>query len=253
MGGLQYNLSLIMYKYVATIPARIGSKRVEKKNIRMLNGKPMVQYAIETCKNSSKIDKVFVNTDSDLIGEIAINNGIEYYKREECLSSDTIKQDEFNYDFMKNIDCEFVVMVNPVTPLIESHDIDDAIAYYEQNNIDTLISVKKEQLHAFYKNKPLNFDINKLVPATQDIEHILICTWSICIWRKQVFVDSYEKVGHAAFSGKVGQWIMDPMKAVKISYEEDFIMAEQVLMARDKSKEKSELFNSIQYYSGFEK
>ncbi len=242
-----------MYKYVATIPARIGSKRVEKKNIRMLNGKPMVQYAIETCKNSSKIDKVFVNTDSDLIGEIAINNGVEHYKRKECLSSDTAKQDEFNYDFMKNINCEFVVMVNPVTPLIESHDIDDAITYYEQNNIDTLISVKKEQLHAFYKNKPLNFDINELVPATQDIEHILICTWSICIWRKQVFVDSYEKVGHAAFSGKVGQWIMDPMKAVKISYEEDFIMAEQVLMARDKSKEKSELFNSIQYYSGFEK
>jgi len=239
-----------MYKYVAEIPARIGSKRVEKKNIRMLNGKPMVQYAIETCKNSSKIDKVFVNTDSDLIGEIAINNGVEHYKRKECLSSDTAKQDEFNYDFMKNINCEFVVMVNPVTPLIESCDIDDAITYYEQNNLDTLISVKKEQLHAFYEDKPLNFDINKLVPATQDIKHILICSWSICIWRKEVFMDFYKKNGYAAFSGRIGQWIMDPMKALKISYEEDFLMAEQILMARDKFKNGPKLDCKAQYYKG---
>jgi len=230
-------MPLTMYKYVAEIPARIGSNRVKKKNIRLLCGKPMVQYSIEACKGASKIDKVFVNTDSNQIGQIAIDNGVEYYKREENLASDTAKQDEFNYDFMKNTNCEVVVMVNPVSPLIESCDIDDAIDYFEHANIDTLISVKKEQLHAFYQGKSLNFDTNTLLPATQDIDPVLICTWNICIWKKEVFVRSYETEGHAAFSGVIGHWVIDPIKAIKISYEEDFRMAEDIVKARESVSE----------------
>ena len=84
--------------YVAVIPARIGSKRVQKKNTRLLDGKPMVQYAIEACKKSSKVKQIFVNTDSELIGQIAINNEVEYYKRESSLATDTVKQEEFIYD-----------------------------------------------------------------------------------------------------------------------------------------------------------
>jgi CMP-N-acetylneuraminic acid synthetase len=226
-------MSSISYKYVAEIPARIGSNRVKRKNVRLLNGKPMIQYAIEACKNASKIDKVFVNTDSDLIGQIAIDNGVEYYKRKESLASDTAKQDEFNYDFMKNTSCEVVVMVNPVSPLIEPCDIDEAIAHFERNKIDTLISVRKEQLHAFYQGKSLNFDTNALLPPTQDIDPVLICTWNICIWKKSVFVKSYEEDGHAAFGGLIGHWMIDPIKSVKISYEEDFRMAEDILKSRE--------------------
>ncbi|MFC1546024.1 cytidylyltransferase domain-containing protein [Pseudomonadota bacterium] len=221
------------YKYVAEIPARMNSNRVKKKNIRLLNGKPMIQYAIEACKKSTKVDEVFVNTDSDLIGQIAIDNGVNYYKRKEELASDVSKQDEFNYDFLKNTDCEAVVMVNPVSPLIESCDIDSAIAYFEDANLDSLVSTKKEQLHAFFQGNPLNFCTDSLLPATQDIMPVEICTWNICIWKKETFIKAYEKCGYAAFSGKVGCWSVDPMKAIKISYEEDFKMAEVILKSRE--------------------
>ncbi len=221
------------YKFVAEIPARMNSKRVKKKNIRLLNGKPMIQYAIEACKRSSRIDEVFVNTDSDLIGRIAIDNGVNYYKRSDDLASDTSKQDEFNYDFLKAIDCEFLVMVNPVSPLIESIDIDSAIAHFEDANLDSLISTKKEQLHAFFQGSPLNFCTDTLLPATQDIMPVHICTWNICIWKKEVFIKAYEEFGCATFSGKIGYWAVDPIKAIKISYEEDFRMAEIILKSRE--------------------
>ena len=83
------------YKYIAEIPARIGSKRVKHKNLRLINGKPMIAYAIEACKNVPKIEKTFVNTDSDLIGQIGIDYGVEYCKRSPQLSCDNTKQDEF--------------------------------------------------------------------------------------------------------------------------------------------------------------
>ena len=221
------------YKYIAEIPARINSNRVKKKNIRLLNGKPMIQYAIEACKASNKINKVYVNTDSDSIGKIALDNDVGYYKRSDDLATDTCKQDEFNYDFLKNMDCEAVVMVNPVSPLVESSDIDSAIEYFEQEKLDSLITTKKEQLHAFFKNIPLNFSTESLLPATQDIDPVYICTWNICIWRKTVFMKAYEEHGYAAFSGVVGYWSIDPIKAVKISYEEDFRMAEEILKSRE--------------------
>lgn len=220
-------------KYIAEIPARIDSKRVRKKNLRLLNGKPMIQYAIEACKGSNRIDTVYVNTDSDLIGRIAIDSDIGYYKRKKELASDDCKQDEFNYDFFMHMDCDAIVMVNPVSPLVEASDIDSAITYFEQENLDTLISTKKEQLHAIFQGKPLNFCTDSLLPATQDIDPVQICTWNICIWRKETFVKAYENLGFAAFSGKVGYWAMDPIKAVKISYEEDFRMAEEILRSRE--------------------
>jgi CMP-N-acetylneuraminic acid synthetase len=226
-------MSTPKHKYIAEIPARIGSNRVKRKNIRMLNGKPMIGYAIEACKNASKVEEVYVNTDSDVIGKIAMDSGVGYYKRKEHLASDSCKQDEFNYDFLKNMDCEAVVMVNPVSPLIEGFDIDNAIAYYEEMELDTLISTKREKLHAFFQDNPLNFCTDSLLPATQDIAPLDICTWNICIWRKDVFIKAYEESGYAAFSGKVGLWPVDPIKSIKISYEEDFRMAEEIIKSRN--------------------
>lgn len=221
------------HKYIAEIPARIGSNRVKRKNIRMLNGKPMIQYAIDACLNASKVEMVFVNTESDLIGKIATENNVGYYKRSDHLASDTCKQDDFNYDFLMKMDCEAIVMVNPVSPLIEGSDIDDAIAYFEEMQLDSLISAKQEKLHTFFQGNPLNFSTDSLLPATQDIAPVDICTWNICIWRKETFVKSYEKNGYAAFSGKVGLWTVDPMKSIKISYEEDFRMAEEIIKSRE--------------------
>lgn len=233
------------YKYVAEIPARIGSQRVKQKNLRLINGKPMIAYAIEACKATSKLDKIFVNTDSDIIGEVGIDYGVEYYKRAPELCNNIATQDQFNYDFLKNTDCEVLVMVNPVSPLVESSDIDSAIEYYEKNELDTLITIKNEQLHSFYQNKALNFNDKKAFTATQDLDPVQVCVWTICIWRKDTYIQAVEENGHAAFSGKVGLWPIDPLKAIKVSYEKDFLMAEQLLHARELTATEKD----IKYYT----
>ena len=109
-------------KYVAEIPARFGSKRVKNKNLKLLNGKPMISYAIEAAKKSSLIDEVYVNSEHDDIGNIGIDLGVNFYKRNKNLADDETSSDEFNYDFLKNIECDILVMINPVSPLILSED-----------------------------------------------------------------------------------------------------------------------------------
>ena len=218
--------------YVAEIPARLGSKRVKQKNLRLIDGKPMIAYSIEACKNANKISDVYVNTESDIIAKVALDYGVKHYRRKPELSEDNIVSDQFNYDFLINIDCYAVVMVNPVSPLVEASDIDAAIEYFEKNNLDSLISVKNEQLQSFYNGKSLNFESNGLLPMTQNIKPVQVCVWTVCIWKKETFLRAYEKNGYAVFNGNCGLWPIDPIKAIKVSYEEDFLMAEQLIKAR---------------------
>lgn len=230
-------------KYIAEIPARLGSQRVKQKNLRLIEGEPMIAYAIRACKNVSSISEVYVNTESDLIGQVALDYGVKYYKRSQELALDHIVSDQFNYDFLKKVECEAVIMVNPVSPLIEAVDIEEAIDFFEINQLDTLISVKNERLQSFYQGKALNFNKDGLLPMTQNIDPVQVCVWTICIWRRESFIEAYERDGYAVFNGKYALWPIDPLKSIKISYEEDFLLAEQLLKARKYCSK-----NEIKYY-----
>ena len=230
-------------KYIAEIPARLGSQRVKQKNLRLIEGEPMIAYAIKACKNASSISEVYVNTESDLIGQVALDYGVKYYKRSQELALDHIVSDQFNYDFLKKVECEAVIMVNPVSPLIEAVDIEEAINFFEINQLDTLISVKNERLQSFYQGKALNFNKDGLLPMTQNIDPVQVSVWTIRIWRRESFIEAYERDGYAVFNGKYALWPIDPLKSIKISYEEDFLLAEQLLKARKYCSK-----NEIKYY-----
>ena len=58
-------------KKVAMIPARLGSKRVPKKNLRLILGKPLIAYIIEAAKASNAFDEIYINSEADIFGEIA--------------------------------------------------------------------------------------------------------------------------------------------------------------------------------------
>jgi CMP-N,N'-diacetyllegionaminic acid synthase len=191
-------------KYVAEIPVRLASKRVPLKNLRMIDGKPMVAYAIEACKGSKYLDEIYINSESETLKKLSDEYDVKFYARKPELAFDHITQDEFNYDFICNTDAENLVLVNPVSPLLESKDIDDAISHYEKNRLDTLISVREVKLQSFYRNNPINISIDKKLPMTQHISPIQLCAWTVCIWNTRKFKNFYEEHGYAVFVGILG-------------------------------------------------
>lgn len=232
---------MITNKYVVEIPVRLGSKRVPRKNLRLINGKPMVAYAIEASKNAKRVDEVYVNSEGETMKKLCNELGVNFFERIPELLVDDARQDQFNYDFLTKVETDHLVMVNPVSPLVLSKDIDDAIEFYESNNCDCLISVREEKIQAFYKNKPVNFDPSDLLPMTQDLEPIQHCAWTVCIWNAKKFKAHFEKYGYAVFIGNYVLYPFDPIRSLKISYEEDFIMAELFLKSRQ-TKEKIEYY-----------
>ncbi len=230
-------------KYVAEIPVRLGSKRVPKKNLRLINGKPMVAYAIEASKGSKYIYETFINSESDILERIAGDYQVKFYQRKPELALDHITQDEFNYDFLCKIETENLVLVNPVSPLVLSEDIDNAIEYYEENKLDTLISIKEERLQSFYNNEPVNFFTDRRLPMTQNLQPIQLAVWTVCIWNAKKFKEHFEEFGFAVFVGKYDLYPFDPIRSLKVSTEQDFKLAELYIKSRNIQND-----NKIEYY-----
>ena len=60
-----------MKKIIGMIPARLGSKRVKKKNLRLIGGKPLISYVIEAALDVKYFDEIYINSESDVFSEIA--------------------------------------------------------------------------------------------------------------------------------------------------------------------------------------
>ena len=110
-------------KVVAMIPARLGSKRVQRKNIRLLNGIPLISYIIRAAVDSRCFDEIYVNTESDIIGQIAIDEGVKFYKRPEYLTTDSATNDDFTLDFVENVECDVIVQLLATSPFTTVDEI----------------------------------------------------------------------------------------------------------------------------------
>ena len=83
------------------IPARLGSKRIPKKNIRYLLDKPLIQYPIELALSSNRFSGIWVNTESQELGQAAMKLGAQFHRRPSSLAKDTATNRDFTYEFLK--------------------------------------------------------------------------------------------------------------------------------------------------------
>lgn len=131
---------------LAIIPARGGSKGLPGKNIKELNGKPLIAYTIEAAKKVDEIDRVVVNTDSEEIAEVAKKYGAEIpFMRSRELASDTASAIDVYIDTIKRLkyeeDC-FIVLL-PTAPLRTEKHIKEAIDLFRKKGAKTLISIQE--------------------------------------------------------------------------------------------------------------
>ncbi len=146
-------ISLKQNKYLAVIPAREGSKRLPNKNILELNGKPLISYSIEAGKNSKYINKVVVSSNSDKILNIAKQLNVDTIKRPENLSTDTANTfDTIEHTINNTEEFEYIVLLQPTSPLRTSKHIDEAIQLLEEKNADAIISVCETEHSPLWAN-----------------------------------------------------------------------------------------------------
>ena len=227
----------------AMIPARIGSTRFKMKNLAMLNGKPMIAYSIVAALSSKVFDRVIVNSDSDVFRSIAEEYGAEFYLRPEHLGGSSVKSDDVVQDFINKYPSDVVVWENPIAPLQTIEDIRNTIQYFLSNDLDSLFTVKEEQIQCVYENKPINYIEQDKFAQTQDLTPVCPFVPFIMMWKTDTFLNSLKERGYAFFSGKVGYFPVSRLSSVIIKYEDDFRIAEILIKSMIEGKKE------INYYS----
>ena len=226
-------------KTVCMIPARLGSKRIKKKNLRLLNGTPLISYVIRAAKAANCFDEIYVNSESDVLGDLAVSEGVKFYKRPAMLSTDTATNDDFTLDFLANVECESVIQLLPTSPFITPGEIADFVQYYKENTLDTLVSVKDVRIECVYEKTPINFNQKKVSPPSQDLQPIEAYACTLMGWRKDNYISNMEKYacGYHGGDGKIDFFTMKGFSTVDVDNEEDFQLAE--VIARSLSRETS--------------
>ena len=134
-------------KYVALICARGGSKGLPGKNIKPLNGMPLIAWSIKIAQKIDKITRVNVSPDSPEIAKIARDNGAEVpFLRPDHLAKDDspewmVWRHTLDFLISQNYELDGLIIVPPTAPLRIQDDIYNCISEYEKGEVDSVITV----------------------------------------------------------------------------------------------------------------
>ena len=212
---------------VAIIPARGGSQRIKKKNIKNIFKKPLLVWTILAAKRSKFIDEIYLTSDDSKILNIAKKYGINCIVRPKNLSNNTIMPDAAVLHAFKKIGktFDYIVTLQPTSPLRKAADIDRAIVKIVKNNGDSLLSAFKTHSFIWKKIKNIyksNYDIYKR-PRSQDFERYQE-NGSIYITKPKIFIKNKNRLG-----GKIIISEMDRYASLDIDSIKDFKIAELIL------------------------
>jgi CMP-N,N'-diacetyllegionaminic acid synthase len=220
--------------FLAIIPARGGSKRLPNKNILPLAGKPMLLWTIESAMQSKYLDEIILSTDSDDIIKVVENYKIKTIKRPPELASDTAKTVDVVNHVMENIDKEydFIVLLQPTSPLRTSNHIDEAIEQLIKLNADAIISVTEVDHSPLWCNiLPESLSMENFISEnikhkrSQDLPKFYRLNGAIYICKTKKFIEE----DTFFLQENVYAYIMDKKSSIDIDEELNFKLAEIIL------------------------
>lgn len=138
------------------IPARGGSKRLPRKNILNLAGKPLIGWTIDAAKNSKYVDSIVVSTDDEEISLISKSFGANVpFIRPDCLSSDMANSNDVILHAIDELDERFdvIMVLQPTSPLRNSTHIDESLELLLEKEAEGVVSVTLCEHSPLWTNK----------------------------------------------------------------------------------------------------
>lgn len=227
--------------FLAVIPARGGSKRLPRKNIRELEGKPLIAWTIEAALDSSCIDEVVVSTDDPEIAKVARQYGanIPFIRPSDLATDSTPTFDvikhalEFYGSSGKNYD--FSILLQPTSPLRNASHIDCAVDLLRSKGADAIVSVTEaehspvwsnilpddDSMSAFLKEEVVGVPSQALETYYRLNGAIYICSSKRLLKEKTLFLKD-----------NIFAYRMDKQSSIDIDDEIDFLMANALMQTR---------------------
>ncbi|MCH7960583.1 MAG: NTP transferase domain-containing protein [Candidatus Hydrogenedentes bacterium] len=209
---------------IAMIPARMGSQRLKRKNLRMLNGVSLLAHAVRRTQQAGIFNEIWVNSEDDAFREIADEEGVDFHKRPAELASDSATSEDFVYEFLQRHPCDRLVQVHSIAPLIAPERIREFVEVFQREPYDVLLSCTLEQIECAYEGTPINFSFDAKTNS-QELKPIQRITWGLTGWKRDAFTAAYTQGKTATYAGAVGFFPLSRIEGQLIKTEEDMQIA----------------------------
>lgn len=221
---------------LAVIPARGGSKRVPGKNVRLLDGRPLLAHAIEAARASELFDRVVVSTDSPEIARVAVEHGAEApFLRDAILADDVTPVSAATVDALVRLDPDGVryasvcqLMAN--CPLVRAEEVRDSYRQFAASGAGAQVSVVRfgAQNPWWAMRRAATYELEPLFPErlkerSQDLPELFAPTGAVWWARAEVL----RREGTFHVPHRTG-WALPWERAIDVDTEEDFELLEVV-------------------------
>ncbi len=191
-------------KTVAFVPIRLNSQRVAGKNLRPLDGSPLMCHILKTLTEVEGIDEVYVFCSDEGIRAL-LPEGVRLLLRDPSLDSDTTLGREIYDSFTARVGADLYILAHATSAF----------------------SAEKIQTFAWFEGRPLNYALDN-IPRTQTIEPVYIETSAFFIFSRELWCGRGRRIGDRPYMA-----VVDRIEGLDIDYPEDFAMAEIIAASRN--------------------
>lgn len=212
---------------IALLPMKGTSERVPNKNLKDFNGSPLYSVVLNTLLNCSLIDKVVINTDSQLIKDDITknyNSNVIVIDRPEKICGNYVSMNKIIEHDISQFPASIYLQTHSTNPLLKSETITKALEKMlnvaDEPKVDSIFSVTRTQKRFYTEDcLPMNHDPNMLV--TQHLKPIFEENSCFYIFTRESFTKNNSRIGSNPFMYEI-----DKIEATDIDEPEDFIIAE---------------------------
>ena len=215
---------------VAFIPARGSSKSIPLKNIKHLNGKPLIYWSIVALQNTAYVDEIIVATDSEEIAKTVVSfnfSKVKIYMRKAENATDTATTESVMLEYIEQSNLQnddIFMLVQATSPLTQTKHFEKALELYNKNKYDSLLSCVRN--YRFFWNDDgtsKNYDYRNR-PRRQDFDGQLMENGAFYI-NTVGGIKKYQN----RLCGKIGIYEMPEYTATEIDEPGDWIIVENIM------------------------
>lgn len=228
-------MSEASHRLVALLPMKAHSARVKSKNFRMIAGKPLFRWILDTMLDVAEIEKVVINTDArDILAENGLRDGdadgrVMIRDRKPEICGDFVSMNLVLADDVANVASDAYFMTHTTNPLLSPRAIRQMYAAYRDGvsggTADSLFTVNKHHTRYYTaEGEPINHDPDNLI-RTQDLPPYMEENSVGYFFNRESFAKTNARIGV-----KPQLFVTPPLESVDIDEPEDWFMAESLLM-----------------------
>lgn len=210
-------------KVVAFLPAKGTSDRIESKNLKLLNGKPLFLHTLEKLVNCDFIDEVYLDSESDEILNYASYLNYIPLKRKPELATNKTDGHQMFYNEVSQVDADIYIQILGTSPFISPKTIKKGIdILLTGNEYDSVVLMKKEKEYLWKDNQPVYDKFH--IPNSNTLPDTIVESMGLYIVKRETALRTKMRYGDHAY-----MLTADAVETIDVNYPDEFELAEYIM------------------------